>query len=158
MAGDTFIALAVSLPKAYFPDGDDACCVAGREICVRLEHHLIGRGHVVDETVRGGLKEEWGLSFESRCGAETFCYDVYYVEHSLQTRDDQLEMAIRYYPKPPARTEPGWLERWYSKPAFEWLPIHHPLHDVMRTFGESLDWSRMLTREELGEIEGVEYA
>lgn len=158
MASDTYIALAVSLPKPFFPDGDDACWVAGREICSRLERYLVPIGHLIPQSHRGGIIEEWGLTFESRCGGEEYSYDIFYLECPNYTLDDQLKMVIRYHPKPLLRAEYKWWQWWFAKPRFEWLAAEHPLYHAMRAFGQTFDWSKMMTRAELNEIEGVEYA
>jgi hypothetical protein len=155
---DVYIAVAVSLPLEFFPDKDDKCWVAGKHTCRRLEAHLLDRRHTIHGDFSGGREEEWGISFESYCEPEKLRYDILYLSYPYPTRDRHLVMVVEYYPKPPEVSGASWFDRWFNPPPFRWLEAGHAMHETMREFGKSFEWFAMLTKSQLGDLTGTEYA
>lgn len=131
-----YAVLAINLPEAYFPDGDDSCRLAGTYIAMELGTHLQKHGHTIPPWVKGGCQEDAWVYLESEHLGVRYAYTIVFFPRG----DDLRSMAIQY------GVTVGWLKRLIGKQPK--MPADDPIHDVLREFGARFEDSEFLTESE----------
>ena len=136
---DSIVAVVVTVPDEQFPNGDDICLTAGKFVCGRLESHLVQHGHSIPNWIQGGCEEDWGVYLESVFNETKFQYHICFFPGPENTTQNQ--MLIQYH------VRLSFIRRLFGRPAE--LSPHHPIHEVMGTFGALFRGSRMLTQSQV---------
>lgn len=135
---DPFVAIVVTVPDEYFSDDDDISLKASNFVCHQLESHLVQRGHIIPDWLKGGCDEDWGVYFESLWNETRYQYEIGF--WGGPEGDPQQQMIIQYDVLIP------FLKRIFRKPVH--LSFDDGMHETMRAFGKLFSDSRMLTRDQ----------
>lgn len=130
---DYYRAIAVSVPD----EEDDIALTAARFVCSRLESHLLKNGHAVEDWIKGGCDEDWGVYYESQRGDDRIAYSIGFFP-GIENADNQ--MFVQYDLKIP------FFKAIFRKAKI--LKSDDQMHETMRSFGKLFDNSRMLTSVE----------
>ena len=133
------VAVVVGVPEELFSDKDEICLNASRFVCARLEQHLIMHGHTIDEWIRGGCDEDWGVYFESKLNSETFDFSISFFPNPVPD-DPSSSIIVQYQLKVP------FMRRLFGRVSS--LEPDHPIHQTMREFAQTFVSSRTLTKTE----------
>jgi hypothetical protein len=133
---EPYAVLALSLPEAYFLDGDASCRLAGTYIALELGTHLEKHGHKIPPWVRGGCQEDAWVYLESECMGVRYSYTIV----SFPRGDNLRSMAVQY------DVAVGWLKRLFG--ATPTISADDPIHALLREFGARYENSELLTRSE----------
>ena len=138
---EPYAALVVMVPEEHFADEDDICLQAATHVCSCLERHLLQAGHQIEDWLRGGCAEDWGVYYESTFEGKTFQYMIMFFPDDRGP--EQRLIAVQFHSKP-RRT--GLLRALFGKaPPFEAAPS---LTDVMELVGRDFEEHRLLTKAE----------
>lgn len=136
-----YVASVVAVPEEYFSDEDDTCLQAAKFVCSRLERQLLLAGHHVENWIKGGCAEDWGVYYESTYQDEAFQYRIIFFPD--ERRAEQRLVAVQFHRK---RPKTGFLKWLFSKPAP--LRTAESLQPLMEALGKEFDEYRMLTSKE----------
>lgn len=128
--------LAVDLPEEAFVEEDGPCIAAGMKLSKQLSAHLRASGHVIPDWLKDGCAEDAWVHLESIEGHNHYVYSIVFFQHD----DHYNAMAIQYSRKV------SLLQRIFKKP--DGVEAGDQLHQVMRDFGRTFQYSKMLSRAE----------
>ncbi|QDT99918.1 hypothetical protein [Gimesia aquarii] len=136
---DQYVAVVVTVPEDRFQDDDEICLEAATYVCLRLEDHLLKEGHDVQDWIKGGCSEDWGVYYETLLAGDRYEYNIMFFPEEKES--EQRSIMVRYLQKQ------GFLTSLFSK--LSGLADEHPLHASMESFGKLFESHKMLSQSQL---------